>query len=176
MKPPIQEIVKITNRLQLYAPEWYYDALNKAPEIIDNLTNGVGSETHWSYHLIPDTNWFLNMCPVSHPHDMMYSMPLEFNSVVEGLAWKRLADYWFELNGIILIDSACSWLNRPRKSRLNKYIIGLNIGGSEAFWANKILPPDYDNYYSNKPKFNEETYSFYKKAWLEICSLKARKK
>ena len=167
----ISQVVYITNRLQLKAPYWYYKALNKKPELIEKIANGVGSETHWSYCFIPNTNWGLNMCPIAHPHDSVFTFPLKFKSVAEGLAWERLANYWFDLNGQILIKDAGGWFESFRLSRLKKYNIALEIGGTEAFWVNKILPPDYDKYYAKRPVNNPETFEMYKQVWQEICRL-----
>jgi hypothetical protein len=171
MKMDISQVVCLTNQLQLKAPGWYYKTLNKKPELIDKIANGVGSETSWTYHLTPDTVWFLNINPSSHDHDLMYTFPLKFESVGDGLAWKRLADYYFELNCKKQIEDVGGYMEQLRLSRIEKYKTALEIGGSEAFWANKMLPSDYYKYYEKQPDFNENKFNMYKDVWEEIANL-----
>jgi len=171
MELPIKKVVEETNRLKLNAPEWYYKVLNNAPELIDKIANGVGSETSWTYHLTPDTIWGLNINPTSHAHDYMYSIPYKFKSVAQGLAWKRLADHYFDINCRIQIKDYAGWLESWRYDRVDKYNIALNIGGSEAFWINKELPKDYDKYYSTSPINDVKIIQMYKDILAQIITM-----
>ncbi|MEI8244346.1 MAG: hypothetical protein WCI51_00865 [Lentisphaerota bacterium] len=156
MKMKIALVAEITFRLELEAPPEYLKLLKSNPEIIDAVANGVGSESEGIfYHLTPDTNWLMNINPVSHAHDWMYTFPLRFNSVAEGLAWKRLADHWFDLNHKVMIDDGKAFLRGVRNERRTEYNILLDAGGSEAFWCNKMLPPDFEYYYSTLPPMND---------------------
>lgn len=161
MKMPIQKVKTETLRLKLHCPPDYLAMLVEAPEIVDEVTNGVGSETHWTYHITPDTVWGLNINPTSHAHDWMYTFPLVFPTVAAGLAWKLLADRYFKLNGQLQIDDGFCLLRKPRRARINTYSTLLNASGTEAFWANKPLPPDFDRYYSTRPSYDEQKVSRY---------------
>lgn len=154
----LNKIISVTKKLNLLSPQWYKDILDKNPEIIYKIQNGVGSETHWSYHLIPDTIYFLNIIPSSSIHDLMYTFPLKFNLVADGLAWKRLADHYFYLNVLTQINNYGGIFKKLRKSRLNKYTFFLNASGSDSFWANKKLPPDFFDYYCDQPVYNNAKY------------------
>lgn len=173
MKESISKVVAKTFKLNLIASDWYLNALQKAPELIDKIANGVGSETNWLlYHMTPDTIYLLNINASSHIHDVDgYTYPYEFKSVAEGLAHKRRADYIFYLNVTKMIENYGGWFKSARKSRLKKYMFALEAGGSEAFWVNKILPPNYDYYYDTKPVNDPELFSMYKKTWQEICAV-----
>lgn len=160
-----------TFRLGLIAPVWYLKTLRLKPELIDKLSNGVGSETHWSYHFTPNTIWGLNILPTACPHDSMYCCPIKFKSVAQGLAWKRLADYYFHINGTKQIDDYGGWLEFMRFNRLSVYETALDAGGSEAFWINKERPKDFLKYYEKEPEDDKETMFLYKKVWGEIGSL-----
>lgn len=151
MKMNVIDVKAITLDLRLIAPEEYYKVLELKPEIIDQVANGVGSETSITYHLTPDTVWGMNINPVSHIHDWMYTLPLSFKSVADGLAYKRLADHWFYVNGMKMVTNGSSWLQGVRTKRFDAYAVALNAGGSEAFWCNKVLPPDYEHYYIGHP-------------------------
>ena len=161
MKMPIKKVKAETLRLKLHCPPDYLAMLIEVPEIVDEVTNGVGSETHWTYHITPNTVWGLNINPTSHAHDWMYTFPLVFPTVAAGLAWKLLADRYFKLNGHIQVDDGFFLLRKPRRARINSYITLLNAGGTEAFWANKPLPPDFDRYYCSRPSYDEQKVSRY---------------
>ena len=172
MKMNIAKVAEITTRLQFHAPPEYLALLKAAPEIIDAVANGVGSESEGIfYHLTPDTNWGMNINPVSHPHDWMYTFPLTFKSVAEGLAWKRLADHWFDLNHATMINDGSSWLKVVRNLRRDEYNLALAAGGSEAFWCNKPLPQDYYYYYSGLPLMDDKQMEKYRLIEQEIKAL-----
>lgn len=169
MKMAIAKVQAITFRLQLQAPPEYLTLLREKPKIIDEVTNGVGSESEgFFYHLTPDTNWLMNINPVSHAHDWMYTFPLYFPSVAEGLAWKRLADHWFDLNHKVMIDDGKEILRGVRYLRRDEYNMLLDAGGSEAFWCNKVLPPDFGYYYSKLPPMDDRQMEKYRLIEREI--------
>jgi hypothetical protein len=171
MNKGIDFIVQETNRLDLIAPQWYIDALNAKPELIDSVENGVGSETSWTYHLTPNTIWMLNITPCSSIHGLCYTYPLNFSSVAEGLAWKRKADFQFYLNVKKQIRDYGGWLINWRNSRLDKYMVLLECGGSEAFWTNKDLPTDFLDYYEDKPGYLFHVVNRYQRIWRKIISI-----
>lgn len=157
MKMAIAKVKSETLRLSLQCPAEYLAVLTRRPDIIDMVANGVGSETSWTYHITPDTVWGLNINPTSHPHDWMYTFPMYFPSVALGLAWKHLADRYFDLNGHIQVADGLCLLRPMRRARINNYTIILSAGGSEAFWAHKPLPPDYDDFYCKRPDYDPAT-------------------
>jgi hypothetical protein len=171
MKMEIERVVYETNCLGLICPDWYLVALNSKPDLIDSLANGCGSETSWTYHLVPDTIWGLNINPSTHIHDLLYTFPFQFETVAQGLAWKRKADYQFYMNVRKQINDYGGWFKKCRLSRLKKYMFALDCGGSEAFWANKKLPDDFFDYYENRPEFDNDVFIRYKEVWNEICNL-----
>jgi len=156
MKMAIEKVRAETLRLKLHCPPGYLAVLDRRPDVVDHVANGVGSETSWTYHITPDTVWGLNINPTSHCHDWMYTFPLYFPSVALGLAWKHLADRYFGLNGHIQAKDGTWLLQGPRTRRINAYAAILSAGGSEAFWAQKPLPPDYNFFYSSRPDYDHK--------------------
>lgn len=154
MKMEIDKVFIETARLKLRTPEDYRLMLQYCPDMVDEIANGVGSETSWTYHLTPDTIYGLNINPTSHPHDWMYTFPLVFASVAEGLAWKRKADFWFACNLATQINDGSRILRPLRNARRDTYIEALKIGGDAAFWADKPLPPDFYDYYDITPEYS----------------------
>lgn len=151
----IAKVRSETARLRLIVPDDYRMALVERPDLVDEIANGVGSETEgFFFHLTPDTNWGMNINPVSHPHDWMYTFPLVFKTVAEGLAHKRLADHWFKLNHETMIADGIAMLRSPRRSRAAKYDKLLALGGDAAFWADKPLPEDFGYYYDVTPVYD----------------------
>ncbi len=155
MKMDIDKVFIETKRLLLRGPEDYLLMLQYCPEMVDEVANGVGSETSWTYHLTPDTVYGMNINPTSHPHDWGYTFPLEFKSVADGLAWKRKMDFWFAKNLQTQIDDGSKILRPLRNSRRTEYIEALKLGGDAAFWADKPLPPDFYEYYDETPDYDE---------------------
>lgn len=172
MKAKIDWVSRETRRLKLLAPQTYTNTLITCPYLIDQVTNGCGSETMGVfYHLVPDTVYFMNINPVTHIHDYMYTYPLKFETVSEGLAWKRKSDFWFYLNAKIMIEDRGGLWAYFRRKRLASYCFALEAGGSESFWCNKLLPPDYFEYYLDAPEFDRRKYAKYKHILEEISSL-----
>ena len=155
MKMVIVDVRKETLRLKLVVAEDYRVALMERPDLVDEVANGVGSESEgWLFHLTPDTNWGMNINPTSHNHDWMYTFPLVFKTVAEGLAHKRLADHWFAVNHETQIDDGVAILRALRRQRADEYNTLLAAGGDEAFWADKPLPEDFGYYYDIRPSCN----------------------
>ncbi|MDD5697663.1 MAG: hypothetical protein PHH77_03515 [Victivallaceae bacterium] len=178
MKMQISKVVAETKRLNLRIPYSYQLALYHRPELIDQVANGVGSETNeLIYHLTPDTVWGLNINPVSHIHDWMYTFPMVFSGVAEGLVRLRLADHWFDLNCECLFKDAGGWFKRFRMTRLDEYKVALNVGGSEAFWTNKpheLLPGNYLDYYRAMPEIDASAVAKYRQVWNEVVDIEAQ--
>lgn len=167
----IEKVQKETERVGFSLPDDYLWALRNRPDLVEKIVNGVGSETSWTYHLTPDTIWGLNINPESHPHDWMYTFPLYFPSVADGLAWKQLADHYFDLNVRRAIEDFGGFFELFRKSRLNNlYKPALGAAGSVAFWANKELPPDYECYYRLRPDCDPERMDLYRKVQRQILN------
>lgn len=59
--------------------------LESNPKKFANYCNGVGSQVGWlgrlTYHIIPNTIWFLDITPASDIHDVEYSVPSEFGCI-----------------------------------------------------------------------------------------------
>lgn len=142
MKMKIAEVQKITQRLNLEMPALYEYALFNYPSIVDELANGVGSETNWFYHLTPDTVWGLNINPSSHVHDWDYSIPFEFATYADGLAFFHAANNRFRDNCMKLVEDGCCLLRPFRRRRVEFYFRVLESQGELAFWSNKVLPTD----------------------------------
>lgn len=150
MKMEIAQVQEITFRLNLNVSPMYAFALKYYPAIVDQVANGVGSETNWFYHLIPDTNWGQNLCPISHPHDWDYTFPFIFNTEAEGVSHFHLANQRFHKNGRTLADSGFCILRPMRRHRIGLYANILESDGELAFWANKELPKDFrEPFYDN---------------------------
>ncbi|MDD3118365.1 MAG: hypothetical protein PHQ27_04250 [Victivallales bacterium] len=150
-KAPIDRIREETFRLHLLAPPEYLAVLEARPDIIDEVANGVGTQTSWTYHLTPDTICGLNINPTSHIHDWMNTFPLYFPDVATGLAYKRLSESYFRINGYGQVSDGWSLLRPWRRLVINSYVHILSCFGNKAFWADKPLPADYGEYYADRP-------------------------
>lgn len=155
----IEKIVSETKRLGLSAPPecGYLQCLfdtRRGRALVEEIANGVGSETNILYHFTPDTIWGLNINPTSHTHDWMYTFPLYFPSFAAGMAWKHLADDLFRENGERQIADAFCLLRPLRRLRLAEYDAALSNFGKAAFWADKPLPRDFAQSGYDKPAFD----------------------
>lgn len=148
MKMNIQSVKEITLRVGLEMPLMYEHALRYNNQFVDELANGVGSETSFFYHVTPDTIWFLNINPASHIHDWDYSIPFTFKTYEEGMKYFHAANLRFKNNCYKLIDDKenSSCLRTVRKWRVDLYFKILEgDSGRLAFWSHKILPSDIPN-------------------------------
>jgi len=169
----LMEIGKVqaeTLRLALNIAPDYKWALSHRPDLVEQVANGVGSETSISYHVTPDTVWGLNINPGSHCHDWMYTFPMYFPSVADGLAWKQLSDHWFDLNVDLQIKDYAGWFESFRYRRNNIYEMCLAGAGSDAFWIDKQLPPDFEIYYSDRPECDPEKMELYRSIEYQISN------
>ena len=162
-----RHIEEITLELELQCFPEYERCLLFYPELLPEICNGVGSQTHWSYYLIPNTIWLLNINPTAAIHDWGYTYPFEFETYLEGAAFKAEADRIFYHNLEKQI-AAGFWLLRPmRRIRKLFYYKVLKNSGDVAFWCNKILPPDYPKDI-DKPPFDQEKFDRNLEIWKEL--------
>jgi len=135
----------------LYAPTSFWDLVRDNPYYLQTICNGVGSEYHWSYHIIPNTIWGLDITPASDIHDYMYTDPKSFPAIIDGifytgLEWKQFSDRILRNNVQRLFDmaDAKSWLSRQirpfRNMRCDLYYNALDKFGGISFWEGKNAP------------------------------------
>ena len=117
------------------------------PEVIMDTVNGVGSTVGWlgrlTFHLIPNTIWFLDITPASDIHDIDYAYPSSFKSEGAAIRHKDQADRRFYDNVKILIEAHTSnrVLKCLRYRRLRKYYWTLKNFGMESFLESKEMVP-----------------------------------
>ena len=144
MKMDIKKVQEETKRLKLEMTPMYEFALFNYPEIVNELANGVGSETAWFYHLIPDTVWLLNINPSSHIHDWDYTLPFYFMTKELGENHFHEANARFLRNCKKQIADGSFIFSYPRILRCNMYYKAVESeSGQIAFWSNKILPEGF---------------------------------
>lgn len=109
------------------------------------VCNGVGSQVgllgKLTYHLIPDTAWFMSLKPVANIHDYDYEYPQKFNSLIDAFAHKKMADNRFRENGIRLVrwHGGPQWLQTLREIRVIKYHLVLSQCGTKSFLDEKSI-------------------------------------
>jgi hypothetical protein len=119
------------------------------PETLKYYCNGVGSQVgtlgKLTYHLIPNTIWFLDITPAADIHDIDYVFPTHFNSEGEAIEHKKQADRRFYNNVKTLIDrnTKSSLLKYLRYKRLRKYYWALKELGYESFLEGKEIGKTY---------------------------------
>jgi hypothetical protein len=117
----------------------------EAPEKIVACCNGVGSERgFWgrlTYHLTPNTIWFLDITPVSDIHDVDCTYPSHFKNQAEALAHLDAANKRFLKNLITYIEmnTSSSVMRYLRLDRAMKYYSALEIAGEESFMEGKTF-------------------------------------
>lgn len=107
------------------------------PKKFASYCNGVGSRVGWvgrlTYHLIPNTIWFMDITPASDIHDVEYSVPSEFQHL--GLAAKAFDDanlrIYKNIQTLIKRKATSGILFRMRMRRAKLYYYAL---GSDAAW------------------------------------------
>ena len=134
----------------LWAPDEFWLTLDNDPQDLAKVCNGVGSETSWTYHFIPDTIWGLNVTPASDIHDWMYSFPMDFDTEADGLLWKDKADRVLRNNLVRLFEAAEAqsgivgwWARRcggARRIRAQTYYEVVSNFGGPSFWEGKNKP------------------------------------
>ena len=156
----IKEIQDITDSLELECCHEYYHLLHHHPAQYPLVCNGVGSETSWTYHLTPDTIWFLDISPSSGIHDWDFTYPLYFESYQAGMQHFHDANRRFRDN-IEKQIAAANWLLRPvRRARKQEYYFLLETfrASHNSFWSNKTLPLDWAENCNYTPDFSNKKY------------------
>lgn len=125
------------------SPEFARLATEDPQKIID-CCNGVGSEVgFWgklTYHLTPNTIWFLDITPVSDIHDVDCTYPSRFKNKAEALKHHEEANKRFRKNLQTYIEMHTSnrfllWL---RLDRAAKYYVILTMT-DESFLEGKTF-------------------------------------
>lgn len=114
-------------------------------ETIKKLCNGVGSEIGWignlTYHLIPNTIWFLNVTCCSDIHDVDYNYPDHFATQEEAFKCKADADLRLYNNLVTHIkkNTTNCILLRMRLNRAYMYYLAVANAGQLSFLEGKIV-------------------------------------
>lgn len=115
--------------------------LKSDPVKFASYCNGVGSRVGWlgrlTYHLIPNTIWFLNITPASDGHDVDFTIPSVFESLSAAEKAFDEANLRLYKNICILIDrkSRSGWLYLARMHRAGLYY---DMVSSDAGWTSFI--------------------------------------
>ena len=115
------------------------------PDKIVKCCNGVGSEVgilgNLSYHLIPNTIWFLNVTCCSDIHDVDYNYPLFFATREEAFKYKSDADLRLYNNLVTHIKrNTTNWmLRRMRLNRAYAYYLAVSNAGQMSFLDGKTI-------------------------------------
>jgi hypothetical protein len=127
----------------LFVPADMLDALQRRPELVTAVCNGVGSKADLvgrvTYHLIPDTMYFLSCVEApADIHDFQYTYPR-----TAGLDYKNSADRTFLNNMLRLIEAEADrcWTGKllagPRRRRALLYYEAVHLFGGPSFWSGK---------------------------------------
>lgn len=166
----LSTMTEITMELALECQPEYHELMIYHPALYNEICNGVGSETHWTYHLIPDTIWGLDISPSAGIHDFDWTYPMEFDSYADGEECRLRQNDVFAANVEKQI-MAGTWLLRPlRRLRKNTYLKLLNEtrAAHNSFWSNKPLPPDWYEHNNYTPTFNDNKYQINIDVWSKI--------
>ena len=107
--------------------------------------NGIGSEVgFWgnlTYHLIPNTIWFLDVTACSDIHDIDYNYPIKFATREEALKFKTDADLrlYNNLVAYIKMNTTNSWLLSMRLRRAKIYYEIVSNAGNQSFLDGKTI-------------------------------------
>lgn len=115
--------------------------LESDPKTFASYCNGVGSRVGWfgklTYHLIPNTIWFLNITAASDPHDVEFTIPRIF----ESMAMARKA---FDEANDRLYGNICILIDRKGRDgvlyhmRMHRAGLYYDAVSSEAGWTSFI--------------------------------------
>jgi len=111
------------------------------PKKFASYCNGVGSQVGWlgklTYHIIPNTIWFLNITAASDIHDVEYSVPASFESIAAAEKAFDEANLRLYKNICILIDrkGRSGWLYLARMHRAGLYY---DMVSSDAGWTSFV--------------------------------------
>jgi len=120
--------------------------LKSDPEKFASYCNGVGSRVGWfgklTYHLIPNTIWFLNITAASDPHDVEFTIPNVFESIAAAEKAFEDANSRLYENICILIDrkgrSGLIYLARMKRAGLYYDMVSSSAGWN-SFISGKII-------------------------------------
>lgn len=155
-----KQIAEIDLLLDLASKNDYTKLLFHFPDDYHLICNGVGSETSWTYKIIPNTIWGLNIYPSAGIHDFDFTYPIRFDTYADGMAHFHDSNKRFWQNMDIQITDA-SWIMRPvRRMRRDGYFYILENTriSQNSFWSNKPLPSDWFDHNCWEPSFNQEKY------------------
>lgn len=119
--------------------------LGTDPEKWKSYCNGVGSNVgFWgrlTYHLIPNTIWFMDATPASDIHDVEYWIPDAFPTKAAAIEWKLQADERLLDNLLALIQakSANAFMRIIRTRRAVAYYNAVREIGEDSFLEGKII-------------------------------------
>ena len=114
-------------------------------QMIIQCCNGVGSDVGWfgelTYHLIPNTIWFLDVTACSDIHDTDYTYPQHFMDKESALIYKAQADLrlYNNLCTYIKINTASSFLLAMRLRRAKLYYDAVSNCGEDSFLEGKTF-------------------------------------
>lgn len=162
-----EKIEEITIGLELECSAEYQRCLMWYPEYYPQVANGVGSETSWTYHITPDTAWLLDISPTAGIHDWDCTFPYYFRTYAEGMKWFITANERFRSNMEKQIADGFFMLRPPRRCRKAEYFWLLENThiAHNAFWSNKILPPDWRRHQAYTPDFEQKKYDLNCEIW-----------
>jgi hypothetical protein len=168
----ISVIAEITGRLRLECQPELLHCLQRHPELYQQVANGVGSDTSWTYHIIPDTIWGLDISPSAGIHDWDFTYPLYFEHYNDGMRHFHNSNQRFKGNVFKQIKAGSLLCRIPRNLRLIEYMLILEKSSisHNAFWSNKLLPVDWNKYHRRIPDFNPEKYSLNQKIIKSILT------
>lgn len=111
------------------------------PKKFASYCNGVGSQVGWlgrlTYHLIPNTIWFMDITAASDGHDVDFTIPSVFESLAAAEKYFDEANLRLYKNICILIDrkGRSGWLYLARMHRAGLYY---DMVSSSAGWKSFI--------------------------------------
>jgi hypothetical protein len=119
------------------------------PEKLMACCNGVGSETggFWArltYHLTPNTIWFLDVTPCSDIHDVDCTYPQHLKNKVEALKHMDAANIRFR-------ENLETWIGMHTR---NKFLLYLRLSRAMAYYA--ILCNDCETSFMEGKTFDED--------------------
>lgn len=119
--------------------------LGTDPKRWKSYCNGVGSNVGWlgklTYHLIPNTIWFMDITPASDIHDVEYYVPDTFATRAGAIEWKVQADQRFLDNMLALIraKSGTAFMRILRTRRAIAYYNAVAEIGEDSFLEGKKI-------------------------------------
>jgi hypothetical protein len=121
------------------------ELLIRDPKEFASCCNGVGSKAGgWlgniTYHITPNTIWFMDITPASDIHDVEYSHPSSFISDEEAKHCWRAANQRFVDNCRVLAFTRGGPLLKWRLNRIKLYGMALGMDTAwESFMSNRSV-------------------------------------